>query len=110
MDERAAVGVIVAGGIGLWLWQRRERPLTPIVTTSETFELAGSDYPAGLRRMAEAIARAEGFYVSGTVPQRARNPGDARGLAGSWDAVFDSVGRGGRRWAAACADSDGRVV
>lgn len=35
------------------------------------------------QRFAEAIARAEGFYVSGSIPQRAHNPGDLKLSAAS---------------------------
>jgi hypothetical protein len=44
----------------------------PTVTTSETF---GGLTPQ-LRAVAQAIAREEGFQVTGSIPQRANNPGD----------------------------------
>ena len=34
--------------------------------------------PEKVAKMAQCIAKAEGFYVSGSVPQRARNPGDLK--------------------------------
>ena len=54
------------------------------------------------RKIAEAIATAEGFFVSGSLPQRANNPGDLKlGNAGLGDingkTVFASVEEG---WAA----------
>lgn len=54
----------------------------PSVTTSEGFDLSPYggpvSYPAGIKSFAQAVARAEGFYVPGSVPQRAHNPGDLK--------------------------------
>ncbi len=36
------------------------------------------DLEAKVKAMAEGIARAEGFYVAGSLPQRANNPGDLK--------------------------------
>jgi hypothetical protein len=44
------------------------------VKTDASAGLLTNPTPA-IRRFAEAIARAEGFYVAGSVPQRANNPG-----------------------------------
>jgi hypothetical protein len=63
-------------GLGLFLWWYL-RP-TGTVTTSETLELQPADYPEGLKNTARAIARAEGFYVAGSIPQRAHNPGNLK--------------------------------
>lgn len=45
-----------------------------------------------VKKIAEAIATAEGFYVPGTRPQRDNNPGDIEadliGKAISWDGSF----------------------
>jgi hypothetical protein len=41
----------------------------------QTTQLTVSD---GLKAVAEAIARAEGFYVAGSIPARANNPGDLK--------------------------------
>lgn len=71
------IGAAIAG---LYLLSRR--PLTATVTTSEGFDLSPyggpTTYPAGIKNMAQAIARAEGFYVTGSIPQRAHNPGDLK--------------------------------
>lgn len=53
-------------------------------------------------RLAKAIAKAEGFYVDGSLPQRTNNPGDLKiaSLAADWSdgkAVFPTVDEG---WAA----------
>ena len=54
----------------------------PSVTTSEGFDLSPYGgpitYPDGIKQLAQAIARAEGVYVAGSVPQRAHNPGDLK--------------------------------
>lgn len=36
----------------------------------------GEGYSSGIIAMSEAIAFAEGFYIPGTIPYRANNPGD----------------------------------
>lgn len=74
------------------------------VTTSEGFDLSEYggpvSYPAGIKRMAEAIARQEGFYKSGSIPQRANNPGDLKvpgwtgPTLGTGITVFNSVDDG----------------
>lgn len=77
----AVVGAIAAA---LLLWRRKP---VATVTTSEGFDLSSIGgpvtYPAPIKRFAEAIARAEGFYVAGSIPQRAHNPGDLKVLG--WD-------------------------
>ena len=56
------------------------RPSRASVTTSETYDLSPyggpTSYSAKLQRFAQAIARQEGFYVTGAIPQIANNPGD----------------------------------
>lgn len=95
------LGLGLLGAALLWLLGRRERPLIPSVTTSETFELPATEYPAGLHRFANAIANAEGFFASDTVPVRANNPGDLKlgppTLGSTGITVFDSAAAG---WAA----------
>lgn len=68
---------LLAGGLGLMLyWMTRPKGT---VTTWAGFDLSSLgglvDYPDRLKAFARAIARAEGFYVQGSVPQRANNPG-----------------------------------
>lgn len=54
-----------------------------------------------IRTAAQAIARAEGFYVAGSIPARAHNPGNLKlggaTLGTTGITVFDSDGQG---WAA----------
>jgi len=45
----------------------------PITVTGETMAIAPT---TTVQRIAKAIATAEGFYASGSLPQRANNPGD----------------------------------
>lgn len=47
-------------------------------TSSESETDMHDDYGPAVRAIAEAIARAEGFYASGSLPQRAHNPGDLK--------------------------------
>jgi len=73
----ASQKAMIAGGLGLVLyWMTRPKGT---VTTWAGFDLTGLgglvDYPDQLKSFARAIARAEGFYVPGSVPQRANNPG-----------------------------------
>lgn len=42
----------------------------------------GQRLPTRVQVLAGAIARAEGFYVRGSIPNRLRNPGDIRALKG----------------------------
>lgn len=51
------------------------------VTTSETFDLSGigaTGFSKKIKAFAQAIAAAEGFWVGGSIPQRANNPGDLK--------------------------------
>lgn len=69
------LGVAIGLAVFWWWWTH---PPTGTVTTSEDFTLSPTAYPDALVRAAQAIARAEGFYVSGSVPARANNPGDLK--------------------------------
>jgi len=68
------VSVLVGLGLFLLWWTRPKGT----VTTSEVFELRPTDYPDALKETARAIARAEGFYVAGSIPDRAHNPGNLK--------------------------------
>lgn len=98
MTNKDTVVAVGAGGLLLfWLL----RPLRATVTTDESFDLSPYGvYPEAIKTVARAIARAEGFYVPGSVPQRAHNPGDLK-LSGrptiNGISVFDSDDQG---WAA----------
>lgn len=105
MNERQAV--VALGGLGLlaWWWNGRGGgdSLTATVTTSEGFDLSQyggpTSYPEPIRRFATAIAKQEGFYVAGSVPQRANNPGDLKvpnmpTLPGTSITLFSSAGAG----------------
>lgn len=103
---------IIVGAALAALYLLRGRQLVPTVTTSEGFDLSPYggpiSYPAGIHQLAQAIARAEGFYQSGSVPQRAHNPGDLKmpgsvntinGItvfaddAAGWDALYRQLYR-----------------
>jgi len=93
--KRSTIAIIAAGIGAAWLLRPKAT-----VTTSEQYDLGRASYGAAVQNFAQAIARAEGFTVNGTIPQRANNPGALK-LAG-WPtingiAVFDSIDQG---WAA----------
>jgi hypothetical protein len=73
-----AIGAFV---ILTW-WIVTRRKLIATVTTSEGFDLSPyggpTTYPDPIKRTATAIAYAEGFFVAGSIPQRAHNPGDLK--------------------------------
>jgi hypothetical protein len=97
------IGAAIAA---LYFWRGRLSGgrLVPSVTTSEGFDLSPyggpTTYPEPIKRFAQAIAKAEGFYVAGSIPQRANNPGDLKMI--NWDgptlgegiSVFQSVDAG----------------
>lgn len=94
-SQNTAIGVIILG-IGALLLLKRSP--TGTVTTWESFDLTPYGgpivYPAEIKAMGQAIARAEGFYVAGSIPQQAHNPGDLK-IPGSPNTingitVFDS--------------------
>lgn len=75
------IGAAIAA---LFYWRSKASNNAPVatVTTSEGFDLSPyggpTTYPQGIKTLASAIARAEGFYVTGSIPQRAHNPGDLK--------------------------------
>lgn len=82
-NKRAALITVGAAIAALYLYRTKisGQPVAT-VTTSEGFDLSPyggpTTYPQGILNTAQAIARAEGFYVSGSIPQRAHNPGDLK--------------------------------
>ncbi len=100
--DTLALGVAIAA---IWYWRTRVsgQPV-PSVTTSEGFDLSPYggpiSYPAGITTLAQAIATAEGFYVQGSIPQQAHNPGDLKmpnwsgPTIGNGISVFQSVDDG----------------
>lgn len=89
---------LAAGGLVALAWFLRP---TGTVTTYESYDLPGgqTSYSPNLMAFAEGIARAEGFYVSGSIPNRAKNPGAIKvpGWTGAnlnGISVFDSVDQG----------------
>lgn len=74
--------ILIGSGVVLWALWKMQRPMTATVTTSEGFDLGSyggpTSYPQPIKVFAEAIAKQEGFYVPGSVPQRAHNPGDLK--------------------------------
>lgn len=81
-EHKAAI-TIGAAIAALWLYRTNKsgRPVAT-VTTSEGFDLSPYGgpmvYPSSIKNLAQGIARAEGFYVAGSIPQRAHNPGDLK--------------------------------
>jgi len=73
-----ALGLLVGGAVALLVWLRPRQLAN--VTTSETFDVMNviglTSYSDSIVRFANAIARAEGYFVSGSIPQRANNPGN----------------------------------
>jgi hypothetical protein len=72
------------------------------VTTDYVWRIDPTAYPESIKAFARAIARAEGFYVPNSVPQRARNPGNLKmpnwqGPTINGISVFENVDQG---WAA----------
>jgi len=98
MTNAGKASVVLGLGLFILWWLRRP---TATVTTSETLELKPSDYPEGVKDTARAIARAEGFYVPDSIPQRAHNPGNLKlggqTLGNTGITVFDNDDAG---WAA----------
>lgn len=97
MTSSGKLSVVLGLGLFLLWWLKPKAS----VSTSETFELDPSNYPEGLKETARAIARAEGFYVSGSIPQQAHNPGNLKvggaTLGNTGISVFQTDGAG---WAA----------
>jgi hypothetical protein len=103
--QKAAIGVGAAIA-ALWLYRSKLSGGGPVpsVTTSEGFDLSpyGGQvvYPPALVDLGKAIARAEGFYQAGSIPQRAHNPGDLKvpgwtgPTLGEGISVFDSDAAG----------------
>lgn len=90
-------GLVLLGVV--WLFRK---PIAT-VTTSETFDLAAlgglSTYSNAIRNMGQAIAYAEGYYESGSVPARTNNPGDLKlpdstRTTETGITIFDSIGQG----------------
>lgn len=75
---RAAALAIIAIAL-LYFWKRQP---VATVTTSEGYDLepygGPTSYPQPIVDTAQAIARAEGYYITGSVPNRANNPGDLK--------------------------------
>jgi hypothetical protein len=79
--------LLVIIGVGIFLLIEGKMPIVPSNT---------------VQKIAQAIARAEGFYVQGSIPQRANNPGDLElGDLGngtiSGKTVFPSASQGWQR-------------
>ncbi len=55
------IGLVVILFIGAWFYMT-----------------SGAQYDPKIQKIAQAIAKAEGFYVAGSVPARANNPGDLK--------------------------------
>jgi len=104
MSKNNAVKIVIGIGGGLLIlsWFRRQ-PTTATVTTWEGFDLSqyggATSYPQPIKTVAQAIAKQEGFYVAGSIPQRANNPGDLKvpglpTLPGTSITQFESIDAG----------------
>jgi len=66
----------------LWALKNKNGDVVATVETSEGYDLTPYGgpltVPQPIQQLAQAIARAEGFYVNGSIPQRAHNPGDLK--------------------------------
>lgn len=105
MSAKNTTKLVLAFGGGLLVlaWLRKPKGT---VTTSEAFDFSPyggqTDYPQPIKTFAQAVARAEGFYIPGSIPARAHNPGDLKlpgqpTLAGTSITQFGSDDAG---WAA----------
>ncbi len=74
-NQAAALGVLGFGAF--WLLNRRTSPLLPGIGDT-ALGLGLPVYPRRINDLATAIARAEGFYAPGSIPQRAHNPGNLK--------------------------------
>lgn len=89
----AALGVL--GFIAFWFV--KPRALTPSVTTGEIIDLDDlgglgmTSYSRKIKDFANAIARAEGFFVNGSIPDRACNPGNLK--TPNWTAAGELEGK-----------------
>lgn len=101
MNKSAKVVITLGGALLVFSYFKRKPVAT--VSTSESFDLSvyggPTTYPQPLMNFAQGIARAEGFYVSGSIPARANNPGDLKipglpTLPGTSITRFDSVAAG----------------
>jgi hypothetical protein len=75
--EAVGLALIVTGG----LLALRGKSKTTNDSTSNTFDLpplGSASYSSSVVAVAQAIARAEGFYQQGSAPQRAHNPGSLK--------------------------------
>jgi hypothetical protein len=80
-NEAKGAALVGALSLGLLWWMNRRAPVAT-VTTSEGFDLSAyggpTSYPEPIQRFGRAIARQEGFYITGSISQRANNPGDLK--------------------------------
>jgi hypothetical protein len=94
--DRTTIAAIAAAGVALWLLRPKAT-----VTTDEQYDLPRASYTPVVQDFARAISRAEGFNVAGSIPQRAKNPGNLKlpgyPTIGGGISVFDSIDQG---WAA----------
>lgn len=85
--------LVIGGGLAAWFLLRK--PVAH-VTTDYGFDLSPyggqADYPNTIKIFAQAIARAEGFYLRDSIPSRAHNPGDLK-LAGRETLAGTSITR-----------------
>lgn len=73
METLALVATVA--GIGLLIRQMRQIEPEPVEPSEQTPYWGPTSFDRDVIAMGQAIAYAEGFYVQGSAPQRAHNPG-----------------------------------
>jgi hypothetical protein len=99
---KQAIVALVAAGVAVWAITKRRNAAGSIIDLSgvDFSSLIGPPQPsAKVQQFAQAIARAEGFYIVGSLPQRLNNPGDLKVPGTRTDpasglTVFESIEQG----------------
>lgn len=95
MSARVAVFVLAASVAAVWLWRRSQ---TSAPTVGPSGAIGATIASVKVQNVAKAIARAEGFYVSGSIPARANNPGNlkngGRTLGDTGITIYESAEQG----------------
>lgn len=97
MTSRAWIGLGLIG-LALLVWQRG-RIGGAVDALGNVLTMGAPEPSPRVRAMAQAIAKAEGFYVAGSIPQLRNNPGNLKlpHYGGDGIDTFPTVGEG---WAA----------
>lgn len=85
-------------GIAVLVWQR-SRVGRAVDAIGNVLTIGAPEPSPAIRAMAQAIAKAEGFYVPGSIPQQRNNPGNLKLPHYGGDGV-DTFPTPGEGWAA----------